>query len=161
MTTAVLGLGTAAQPHGMSVLQDAIEMCRRQMRVVGVSGFHHTLPFGGQTTAPFSNAALVVETTQPLAALWQTCCALEHHAGRVRGARIERNAPRLLDVDVLCVLDQHRSLSLLSLPHPRVHERRFALVPAREALLDAGVAFPFWLESTLCRVCVSPQPLTA
>jgi 2-amino-4-hydroxy-6-hydroxymethyldihydropteridine diphosphokinase len=66
--------------------------------------------------------------------LLQACLAIESAAGRVRELR---NGPRTLDLDVLLFGDTVLREPGLELPHPRLHERRFVLVPLAEIAPDA------------------------
>ncbi len=62
-------------------------------------------------------------------ALLAACLATEGELGRVRA---ERNGPRTIDIDILFYGDERRDLPGLTLPHPRLHERLFVLVPLAE-----------------------------
>jgi 2-amino-4-hydroxy-6-hydroxymethyldihydropteridine diphosphokinase len=78
---------------------------------------------------PFVNAAVQLDTTLSPHALLDALLAIEQRAGRVRA---ERNGPRTLDLDLLHIdgvkLDDPR----LTLPHPRMAERAFVLLPLND-----------------------------
>ncbi len=89
----------------------------------------------GPPQPDFFNAAVVVEThTHPLLLL-EVCQRLETWAGRDRRAE-QRWGPRVLDLDLLLVPDVVLVHPRLSLPHPRLHQRSFALLPACEVAGD-------------------------
>ena len=98
--------------------------------VAGVSRSFRTRPVG-PPQPDFLNAALVLDCGRALGELLQLCRDVERAAGRDRLSEA-RWGPRPLDVDLLLVRGAvHRSPRLV-LPHPRFHERLFALVPAAE-----------------------------
>jgi len=84
----------------------------------------------------FLNTAALVSTDLPPAALLAIAKALELQAGRRRG---ERWGPRPLDVDLLLVGDIVSEAPELTLPHPRLAERRFVLEPLAEIAPDLPV----------------------
>ncbi len=95
--------------------------------VVAVSPVYETEPVGGpDDQPPYLN--LVVELMTDLSArqLLEIGQQLEAAAGRVRA---ERFGPRILDVDILLVGDEVTDEADLTVPHPRMHERRFVLAP--------------------------------
>lgn len=84
-------------------------------------------PISAQNRQPdFLNAVLELKTDQAPDRLLQSCLKLERQAGRVR---MLRNAPRTLDLDLLDVEGMVYDTSALTLPHPRLHLRRFVLEP--------------------------------
>lgn len=97
------------------------------VRAMGVSPVYETDPVGGPAGQPaYLNAVLVVETALPAAALLALAAEAESAAGRVRE---QRWGPRTLDVDVLAVGAETSADPVLTLPHPRAHQRAFVLVP--------------------------------
>jgi 2-amino-4-hydroxy-6-hydroxymethyldihydropteridine diphosphokinase len=77
----------------------------------------------------FINAVAELRTTLPALALLHRLQAIEHDCGRVRSVR---NAPRTLDLDLLCYGDAMLRSDELTLPHPRAHLRAFVLLPLAE-----------------------------
>jgi 2-amino-4-hydroxy-6-hydroxymethyldihydropteridine diphosphokinase len=81
----------------------------------------------------FINAVAELSTTLEPHALLSALQALENDHGRLRPYR---NAPRTLDLDMLCMFDAHHEVHMndatLTLPHPRMHERAFVLLPLSE-----------------------------
>lgn len=104
--------------------------------VVAVSGVYETEPVGGPADQPaYLNAVVELETSLSPRALLEAGRRLEEAAGRVRG---ERWGPRTLDVDVLLVGDLVIDGPDLQVPHPRMRERAFVLVPLHD--LDPDLA---------------------
>jgi len=114
----------------------------RRHRLLAASRLYRTRPVG-PPQPDFLNAVLLLEAAAGAASLLAECLVLEAEAGRDRAAEL-RWGPRLLDLDLLLAEDLvHRSPSLV-LPHPRLHERAFALVPAAELA-------PEWVHPLLGR----------
>jgi 2-amino-4-hydroxy-6-hydroxymethyldihydropteridine diphosphokinase len=97
------------------------------------STLYETEPVG-PPQALYLNAVAELETTLDAASLFARLGALERAAGRVRTAA--RNAPRRLDLDLLLFDDACIETPALVVPHPRLHERAFVLVPLAELAAD-------------------------
>lgn len=94
--------------------------------VVRVSPVYETDPVGGPEQDPYLNCVAELRTAATAAALLEAARAAEADAGRVRTVRW---GPRTLDVDVLLVGDEVHDSPELVVPHPRMWERGFVLVP--------------------------------
>ena len=138
MHPAYLGLGSnLGDRHGH--LAAAIRRLHATpgIRIVNVSCVYETKPVGYTAQPDFLNLAVTVATTLPPHVLLDACLRIETELGRVR---LERWGPRTVDLDLLSygevLLDDNR----LTLPHPRMLERGFVLVPlaeiAPELILD-------------------------
>ena len=104
--------------------------------VVAVSPVYETDPVGGPAgQGPYLNLVVALETDRSPRDLLDLARRLEDAAGRVR---TERHGPRTLDVDVLLVGDLRVDEPDLVVPHPRMWERRFVLVPLAD-LADGQV----------------------
>lgn len=116
----------------LAAARDALP--RLGLRLLRESAVYETDPVGGPEQGPYLNQALCVHTELPPREALAACLAIESARGRLRR---ERWGPRTLDVDLLLwgarVLDEPG----LSVPHPRLHERRFVLVPLCEIAADA------------------------
>lgn len=99
-------------------------------RVLSVSSVFETRPVGAEGPN-YLNAVAVLETALAPHELLRALLALELAHGRLRPFH---NAPRTLDLDLLCHGDAQLSTPTLTLPHPRMHERAFVLCPLNEAL---------------------------
>ena len=104
-------------------------------RLVAQSSLYRTVPVGYTEQPDFINAVAAVKTALGARELLDALLATEQHHGRVRTFP---NAPRTLDMDVLRYGDAQMHEDGLTIPHPRMHERAFVLVPLAE--LDAGIA---------------------
>jgi 2-amino-4-hydroxy-6-hydroxymethyldihydropteridine diphosphokinase len=98
-------------------------------RVVAASSLYRTAPVGHADQPDFVNAAVLLETALAPRALLAALQAIEARAGRVRTFR---DAPRVLDLDLLLYGDAAIDEPGLAVPHPRLHGRAFALAPIVE-----------------------------
>ena len=103
-------------------------------RVISVSSVYETAPIGGPKQDPFLNAVAVVETAHTPSGLLRELLTVERARGRVRDTRW---GPRTLDLDLILWDRQRISAPGLTVPHPRMAERRFVLEPLLEAWADA------------------------
>ena len=102
--------------------------------VVAVSPVYETEPVGGPSRQPpYLNAVVELDTDLGARELLEVGQALESAAGRVRA---ERWGPRTLDIDVLLLGDQAVDEPDLVVPHPRMRERAFVLVPLHDLAPD-------------------------
>jgi 2-amino-4-hydroxy-6-hydroxymethyldihydropteridine diphosphokinase len=124
---AYLGIGSNVGDRARH-LQGAVDglAAAERVTVVAVSPVYETEPVGGPEQPDYLNAVVAVETDLTPRQLLEIAQRLEHEAGRVRG---ERWGPRTLDVDVLLVGDEHVDEPDLVVPHPRLFERAFVMVP--------------------------------
>ncbi len=108
------------------------------VRVTARSRVYETAPVGGPPQPHFLNAAVLVECMLSLPALLEELLRIEVALGRVRGEDEIRFGPRTLDLDVLwaegVILDEPR----LTVPHPRLAGRAFALLPLLEVAPGAA-----------------------
>jgi 2-amino-4-hydroxy-6-hydroxymethyldihydropteridine diphosphokinase len=98
-----------------------------------------TEPVGYEDQPRFLNAAARVETTRSPRELLALLLQVERELGRVRG-KGPRYGPRTIDLDLLLYGDETIDEPGLEVPHPRLHQRRFALEPLAE--LDPALAVP-------------------
>ena len=101
--------------------------------VVAVSNVYETPPVGGPSQGPYLNCVVRLETLLGARALLDEARQRENEAGR---ERIERWGPRTLDVDVLWVDGEEVDEPDLEVPHPRMFERAFVLVPLFDVAPD-------------------------
>jgi 2-amino-4-hydroxy-6-hydroxymethyldihydropteridine diphosphokinase len=97
--------------------------------VTAVSSLYETDPVGYLDQPPFLNAVVALETALSPADLLHRLLQIEADLGRVRSFQ---DAPRTLDLDLLLVDDLTLDTPDLTLPHPRLHQRAFVLVPLAE-----------------------------
>ena len=106
------------------------------VRVVQVSALRETEPWGPVEQPPYLNGAVALDTELEPRALLEVLLDVERRLGRVR---TERWGPRTIDLDLLLHGDEVVDEPGLTLPHPHLHERRFALEPLAELAADAVV----------------------
>ena len=124
---AYLGIGSNLGDR-LAHLQGAVDALGGEsgITVVAVSPVYETEPIGGPQQDDFLNAVLAVDTTLDAWGLLEAAHRAEAAEHRVRA---ERWGPRTLDVDVLLVGDEQVHEPDLEVPHPRLTERAFVLVP--------------------------------
>ncbi|MGP3923975.1 2-amino-4-hydroxy-6-hydroxymethyldihydropteridine diphosphokinase [Streptomyces sp. 8N616] len=126
---AVIALGSNLG-NRLETLQGAVDALEDTpgLRVKAVSPVYETQPSGVEpgSQPTYFNAVVLVKTTLPPSALLERGHAIEEAFERVRD---ERWGPRTLDVDIVAYQDVVSHDPVLTLPHPRAHERAFVLVP--------------------------------
>lgn len=129
----LIGLGAN---HGdvLSAFAGAVAGLGREVRVLARSNIWRSAPLG-PPQRDFMNAAVLVEVAAHPHLLLGLCQHLEAEAGRDR-SREPRFGPRPLDLDLLIAPRLVIESATLTLPHPRLAERRFALAPAAELAPD-------------------------
>jgi 2-amino-4-hydroxy-6-hydroxymethyldihydropteridine diphosphokinase len=124
MSAAVLSIGSNLGDR-LALLHAAVDSVRTWL--VAVSPVYETAPWGPVPQDDYLNAVVVVRDRSATAQDWlERAHAAEAAAGRTRDVRW---GPRTLDVDVIDVDGSRNDDPLLTLPHPRAHERAFVLVP--------------------------------
>ena len=139
MVRVVLGLGGNEGDCRMA-FSKCLAALAAEGRVIAVSKLWRTRPVG-PPQPDYLNAAALVEWPAGPRALLARCLELEAAAGRERSAEAPWG-PRTLDIDLLLSESVVCRGPVLTLPHPRLHERRFALEPAAETV-------PNWTHSLL------------
>ena len=127
MATAFVGIGSNLGDRE-SNLRRAVDLLSAEdgIEVAAVSEIRETEPVGPVEQGPFLNGAVQVETTLAPRELLQRLLEVENRLGRVRE---ERWGPRTIDLDLLLYGNETIDEPGLTVPHPRLHERRFALEP--------------------------------
>ena len=130
MTLAYIALGSNLDDPQQQVL-DAMDKLASlpDTRLLQRSRLYRTPPWGVLEQPPFVNAAVQVDTALSPYTLLDALLDIERHAGRVRA---ERNGPRTLDLDLLHVEGVQLDDARLTLPHPRMAERAFVLLPLND-----------------------------
>lgn len=145
---AALGLGgnigdpPAAMAEALRQL-DAWDSCR----VVSVSRLYSTPPWGKTDQADFFNCCALVETRLDPEDLLEICLSIERAMKRVR---LERWGPRIIDIDILTYGSREMKTSKLEVPHPRMTERGFVIMPLADVapdLIVKGKVVRDWLEN--------------
>lgn len=143
MAKAYIALGSNLDQPAQQVQAAALAIATLpECQVIKLSSLYETAPVDcpeqGTTPVPnFINAVLMVTTSLSPHALLAALHAIEHAAGRQRPYV---NAPRVLDCDLLLYDDLVIHDSTLTLPHPRMHQRGFVLLPLFE--IDPHASIP-------------------
>jgi 2-amino-4-hydroxy-6-hydroxymethyldihydropteridine diphosphokinase len=138
VTRAYVGLGANVGDRE-ATLERALELLAAHVDVLAVSTLRETQPWGYVDQPPFLNGAVAVETALTSRELLDVLLAIERELGRVRGEG-PRYGPRVVDLDLLLYGDDVVDEPGLTVPHPRLSERAFALEPLAE--LDPTLVVP-------------------
>jgi 2-amino-4-hydroxy-6-hydroxymethyldihydropteridine diphosphokinase len=139
LTKAFVGMGANLGPREVTLLR-AVDLLGALPRVdvLEVSGLRQTAPVGNVDQPEFLNGAVAVETSLSPRELLDALLSVERELGRVRDGT--QWGPRTIDLDLLVYGDEIVDEPELRVPHPHLHERRFALEPLAE--LDPELEIP-------------------
>lgn len=132
---AAIGLGSNLGDR-RAHLEAALKALGAIGRVASRSGIYETAPVGGPEQGPYLNAVVVLETELAPIDLLARLREIERSRGREHR---ERWGPRTLDLDVLLYDRDQVDVAGLTIPHPRMADRRFVLEPLLEAWPDAAL----------------------
>jgi len=158
---AFIGLGSNLADPEYRILAAFDELARLpHTRLAARSALYRSAPVGYVDQPDFINAVALLETTLPPLKLLQALFDLEHRHGR---ERTFRNAPRILDLDLLLYDGLICHENGLTLPHPRMHERAFVLAPLLEiapncVIPGRGAAYP-WLKTCADQALERLEPI--
>ncbi|UCC32564.1 MAG: 2-amino-4-hydroxy-6-hydroxymethyldihydropteridine diphosphokinase [Phycisphaerales bacterium] len=158
--TAYLGLGSNLGDR-LAALRAAVFAMdsHPQIRVdfeTGTASLYETAPVGGPSDqGPFFNSAVRVTTTLTPMELLRTVLSIEESSGRVRRQRWEA---RVIDIDLLLYEDLATDDRAPSVPHPRLHKRRFVLEPLAEIACDIIHPVLKLTIADLARRCRAGEP---
>lgn len=129
MLTAYLLIGGNLGERSQN-LQRAAELVEANCGdIIALSSVYETAAWGFNEQPAFLNQVLVLNTIVPPLELMDKLLAIEMEMGRVRA---EKMGPRLIDIDILMIGEMEISTDTLTVPHPALHLRRFALEPLAE-----------------------------
>jgi len=139
VTRAYVGLGANLGDREASLWRALDELAASPgIELVAVSSFRETDPVGYLDQPRFLNAAAALETGLPPRELLGRLLEIERGLGRTREG--PRFGPRKIDLDLLVYGEEQLDEPGLTVPHPRLHERRFALEPLAE--LEPALVVP-------------------
>ncbi len=147
MSNAFIALGTNIEPREEHFNQ-AIESLKTysSIHIVQMSSIYETKPVGYTEQADFLNMVVQVQTDFTPFELLDICQQIEQQLGRKRTIRF---GPRSIDLDVLLFNNNTIDTETLTIPHPRMHERAFVLIPLQEIepnLKFKGASLKEWLN---------------
>jgi 2-amino-4-hydroxy-6-hydroxymethyldihydropteridine diphosphokinase len=108
----------------------------RAFVLLGAAPFYESPPFGGPPQSDYLNSALLLDTALLPRQVLARALAVEHSLGRLRPDAV-RWGPRTIDIDLLWIDGVAVDEPGLVVPHPRLHERAFALRPLLDLVPDA------------------------
>ncbi len=131
--TAYIGIGSNLGDRAANC-RKAVDLLGRSLRLVRMSSLYVTEPVGYEDQGEFVNAVVAVATTLTPDNLLGLCRSIEDGMGRIRTVRW---GPRTIDLDILLYGDLISADPGLTIPHPRMTERRFVLAPLAEIAPEA------------------------
>ncbi|TDE12466.1 2-amino-4-hydroxy-6-hydroxymethyldihydropteridine diphosphokinase [Dyadobacter psychrotolerans] len=118
----------------VQVMLSAAEMIQNEIgQIIRASSVYETAPWGVIDQPSFLNQVLAINTVLVSEEVLRLILSIEHELGRVR---YERWGARVIDIDILFFQDLVVDSARLTIPHPRLHERRFTLTPLAEIAPD-------------------------
>ncbi|AXI07566.1 2-amino-4-hydroxy-6-hydroxymethyldihydropteridine diphosphokinase [Oceanobacillus sp. 143] len=134
MNKAYLALGTNIEPR-LDYLHDALRALEdhQAIEIKQESSIYETVPVGYKDQADFLNMVIEVETRLTSMELLDYCQQVELNLGRKRDIRF---GPRTIDLDILTFNQENSKIERLIIPHPRMQERAFVLIPLKEIAAD-------------------------
>ncbi len=137
MRKAVIGIGSNIGDR-MAYIDMSVEMLNHipSVKVLRRASIYETSPWGYVNQENFYNTVIEVETALSPNALLGVCLGIEAGIGRIREIK---NGPRVIDLDLLLYEGSESTTAELTLPHPRMFERDFVLIPLKELYPDMKV----------------------
>lgn len=130
MKQVFIALGTNIEPREEHLNEALIALSKHgQIEIEKQSSIYETAPVGYIEQSDFLNMVIEVKTSFCPITLLDTCQAIEQQLGRKRGIRF---GPRTIDLDILVYNQESIETERLTIPHPRMHERAFVLIPVNE-----------------------------
>ena len=131
--TTILGSNSGQKQE---IMAHAIRLLECAGRVIARSSLYETAPWGFECKEIFLNQLVVFETALSPKDFLIHCLQTEKQLGRVRISKGERYSSRPIDIDILFCESLHLDTPELTVPHPRLAERNFVLIPLREVMPD-------------------------
>lgn len=129
MNTAYLLIGGNLGDRAAYLAEAVNQISARCGRVTNTSSLYETAAWGNTNQPAFYNQAICVETILEPETLLERLLTIEIEMGRVRE---EKYGPRTIDLDILMIDDKVLDTPTLTIPHPQLQNRRFALLPLIE-----------------------------
>jgi len=147
-TYLLLGSNMGNSRQQLSIAQKHIE--KNIGTITRCSSLYQTAAWGKTDQPDFLNQVIIVETELSAADCMQTILSIEKKMGRLRTIK---NAPRIIDIDILLFNKDIIESPILSVPHPQLQNRRFVLIPLNE--LSPNLIHPILKKTIhqLLRVC--------
>lgn len=130
MNKAFIAMGTNIEPR-KQYIDEALSLLEKheEIKIVQISSIYETEPVGYLEQADFLNLVIEVSTSFTPTDLLEACQAIERKLGRERKIK---NGPRTIDLDIIAYGQEEVHTEDLTIPHPRMKDRAFVLVPFNE-----------------------------
>lgn len=130
MKQAYIALGTNIEPRN-NYIKDALKQLSQHsnITIIKESSIYETAPVGYKNQSDFLNMVIEIDTSLSPEDLLNYCQDIENSLGRKRTIRY---GPRTIDLDILLYNQECVKTDRLIIPHPRMHERAFVLIPLQE-----------------------------
>ena len=128
MAISYLGLGSNIGDREINLLK-ALSLISQESRLIKTSSIYETKPIGYEKQSYFLNMVCQISTKLKPVDLLQSIKQIENKLGRKPSFR---NAPRIIDIDILFYDNKIMNINNLVIPHPRLVERAFVLIPLAE-----------------------------
>ena len=148
MNKTYLLLGSNMGNSKASLFKAIVQIEKQIGRVARQSGLYSTAAWGNTKQPDFLNQVIIVETELSAAQTMQTILNIEKKMGRIRTVK---NAPRIIDIDILFFNKEIIEQEHLHIPHPQIQNRRFVLVPLNQ--LSPNLKHPL-LKNTIHQLLV-------
>lgn len=138
MNVSFIALGTNIEPRKAHIDRALASLSDHEnIQMIRKSSIYETAPVGYVDQANFLNMVIQVRTSLTSLQLLHVCQDIEKELGRERTIRF---GPRTIDLDILLFNNENKDTEQLTIPHPRMHERAFVLVPLEEIAGDCVVS---------------------
>ena len=129
MNTVYLLLGSNIGNSKTSLAKALMQIEKQIGTITRLSSLYTTAAWGNTRQPDFLNRVIIVKTALSALQTMQTILVIEEEMGRIRTVK---NAPRIIDIDILFFNKEIIELEQLSIPHPQIQNRRFVLVPLNQ-----------------------------
>jgi 2-amino-4-hydroxy-6-hydroxymethyldihydropteridine diphosphokinase len=129
MNKIYLLLGSNMGNSKASLSKAVVQIGKYIGKVIRKSGLYSTAAWGNTNQPDFLNQVIIVETKLSAPQTMQSILAIEEKMGRIRTIK---NAPRIIDIDILFFNKEIINQPQLTVPHPQIQNRRFVLVPLNQ-----------------------------
>ncbi len=125
-----LSIGTNSGNRINNIKSLLSEFENNNVNIISISSIYKTEPFRSQSNSYFYNLVLKIETNLDLQAFFALSESIEKKMGRI--VKNNPDIPRVIDIDILVFNNQVYKSKYLIIPHPKIHERKFVLLPWSE-----------------------------
>ncbi len=155
MTIIYLLLGSNQNNPAKQLAKASLAITKHIGAIQRTSGIYQTAAWGNTNQPDFLNQVVIAETALTPEQTMQTILTIEEKMGRIR---TKKNAPRIIDIDILFFNKQIIKSKQLEVPHPQIQNRNFVLIPLNE--LSPNFKHPVLNKTIHQLLRISPDTLT-